>query len=54
MENQYSYIFQKAWEIMCIEFTINGFTISYGKVFVFSLLCILVLKAIFIYLMLKG
>lgn len=52
--NPYGYIIQKAWELMSIEFTINGFTISYAKVFCFSLLCILVLRAIFVYLLLKG
>ena len=49
MEYDYSIVFQKAWEIMSIEFTINGFTISYVKIFVFSLLVILVIRAIFVY-----
>ena len=49
MEYDYSIVFQKAWEIMSIEFTINGFTISYAKIFVFSLLVILVIRAIFVY-----
>ena len=53
-QNQYGYIFQKAWEMMSIEFTINGFTISYAKVFCWSLLTILVLRAILVYLILKG
>lgn len=48
--NAYGWIISKAWEMMCIEFTINGFTISYGQVYVFSLLVILVLRGIFFYL----
>lgn len=53
-QNAYGFIFQKAWELMSIEFTINGFTISYAKVFCFSLLCILVIRAIVVYLFLRG
>lgn len=52
--NDYTYIFQKAWEMMSIEFTIYGFTISYAKVFIFSLLCILVLRAICIFFAIHG
>ena len=49
MQYDYSFVFQKAWEIMSIEFTINGFTTSYAEIFVFSLLVILVVRAIFVY-----
>lgn len=49
-QNAYGWIIQKAWEMMCIEFTINGFTISYGKVWLFSILVILCLRGIFFYL----
>lgn len=49
-QNAYGWIIQKAWEMMSIEFTINGFTISYAKVWLFSVLCILVLRAICFYL----
>ena len=49
-----AYIFQSAWNLMCTEFVINGYTISYGKVFAFSLLCILVIRAIFVYFLLRG
>lgn len=52
--NDYAYIFQKAWEMMSIEFNINGFTISYAKVFLFSLLCILVVRAICIFFAING
>ena len=48
--NAYGWIILKAWELMSIEFTINGFTISYAKVFLFSLLCTLCLRAICFYL----
>ena len=50
MYEDYGWIIQKAWEMMSIEFTINGFTISYAKVWLFSVLCILVLRAICFYL----
>lgn len=49
MKYDYSVVFQKAWEIMSIEFTINGFTTSYAEIFIFSLLVILVVRAIFVY-----
>ena len=49
-----AYIFQSAWNLMCTEFTINGFTISYGKVFGFSLLTIFVVRAVFVYFLLRG
>ena len=47
----YADIFAAAWDLMCTQFTINGFTISYGAVYVFSLLCILLIRAIFLYLL---
>ena len=48
--NAYGWIISKAWEMMCTEFTINGFTISYGKVYVFALLVTLCLRAICFYI----
>lgn len=48
--NAYGWIFQKAWEMMSIEFTINGFTTSWAQVYCFSLICILMLRAICFYL----
>lgn len=49
-ENVYGWIITQAWNLMCTEFTINGFTISYGKVWLFSILCILCLRAVCFYL----
>lgn len=48
--NIYGWILTKAWEMMSIEFTINGFTTSFAQVYCFSLICILVLRAICFYL----
>ena len=48
--NAYGWIFQKAWEMMSIEFTINGFTTSWAQVYCFSLVCILLLRAVCFYL----
>lgn len=48
--NAYGWIFQKAWEMMSIEFTINGFTTSWAQVYCFSLICILMLRAVCFYL----
>ena len=48
--NAYGWIFEKAWEMMSIEFTINGFTTSWAQVYCFSLICILLLRAVCFYL----
>lgn len=48
--NDFQNIMQLAWQIMCTEFTLYGFTISYGGIFVFTLLSSLVATALFKYL----
>lgn len=48
--NAYGWIFEKAWEMMSIEFTINGFTTSWAQIYCFSLICILLLRAVCFYL----
>ena len=48
--NDFANIMSAAWNLMCTEFTLYGFTISYGKMYLFSLISGLVILALFKYL----
>lgn len=44
--NYFMQIINIAWDIFNTEFTLYGFTLSYGKVFIFGLLAGLAARAI--------
>lgn len=46
----FAIVMQKAWELMCTEFTIYGLTTSFGAFYLFSLLCSIILFALFHFL----
>ena len=48
--NNFQQIMSYTWDLFNTEFTIYGFTLSYAKVFCFTLLCILCLRAVCFYL----
>lgn len=37
--NYLAYVLEATWDFMQTEFTIYGFTLSYAKVFIFTLIC---------------
>ena len=45
--NDFQNIMLSAWNLINIEFTLYGFTLSYGKVFLFTILSSLLAYAIF-------
>ena len=45
--NDFQNIMLSVWNLMCTEFTVYGFTISYGQLYLFSLLSGLVAIALF-------
>lgn len=48
--NDFARIMELAWNLMCTELTLYGFTFSYGQIFIYLLLTILVCRGIFYYL----
>ena len=45
--NNFQIVMSAAWNLMCTEFTLYGFTLSYGKIYLFSLLIGIVTLALF-------
>ena len=45
--NDFQTVMSYAWQLMSIQFTIYGFTISFAQVFLFTILSSLVAYAIF-------
>ena len=45
--NDFQTVMNAAWQLMSIQFTLYGFTISYGQVFLFTVLSSIVAYAIF-------
>lgn len=45
--NDFQTVMNAAWQLMSIQFTLYGFTISYSQVFLFTVLSSIVAYAIF-------
>lgn len=46
--NDFESILNEVWQLMNIEFTIYGFTLSYGQVFAFTLMSTFAMRALYI------
>ena len=48
--NDFAQVMLYAWNIMCTPFTLYGFDLSYGEIYLFSLLITLVAIGVFEFL----